>query len=167
MASAPWDPRVPGSTSQGDNQYTPYEPPASSGGSGGSTVSQDTNWRDITALVSAGWGSGVTFTGKALLRRVDKRVDMLLNNFTVANGNFYGWGTTFIPGFRPSQSLGLFHQEPGGATRTDGRATLAVFPNGDIYLAIEGMSASGTHTLSGSWFTDDTFPTTLPGTAVS
>ena len=122
---------------------------------------QDTGWRDVSSTTG---GSMVTF----LVRRID---DLVHVSLFAADSSLVDYsGVTGVPlGFRPAV-MAVMSVIADGVFGSTPPADLAIRPNGStIFTSDNAMAGTeGSAPASGSltYFTNEAWPSTLPGTAV-
>lgn len=128
-----------------------------SGNTGWTALKGDTGWRNVLAAVDASAAGAAKYA--ANLRRIDNLVTLYLDIETPnANGQ---WNPYNLPsGFRPAFNIsgGLKDNNENAAT------TNTVESGGAITMAT--INGSKRDRWYGSWFTDNNWPGSLPGTAL-
>lgn len=114
----------------------------------------DTGWRNVLTMVALPSGAAKY---AALVRRINNQVQIYLDLDTPAAGS--SWNVLTLPvGFRPKYTL------YGALTDNNEAAAKSTYVNsaGVVNLSI---ITNKRDRFNGSWFTDDPWPTVLPGVA--
>lgn len=120
-----------------------------------SAVEYDSGWRNITSTLAEAPQSG-----RVLLRRNGKIVHLHVDALTYSSdASFKSWGPVIPSGFRPPAELDIaagrrLATDTGGSIRIN-----RVTGNGFAYQVVANFAIRA----SGSWVTDESTPTTLPG----
>lgn len=141
-----------------DGAYTLNLPLPAGGGSAQAAV-QDTGWRDVTALLGAGWVG--TFASSVFLRRIG---NICFLNFNVKPPT--GGPVTMLTmptGFKSIH--GPYQGGPAAVLQRDGVVNGAIYFDSPTTIKGRSSMSAGHHRGGMMWATTDPWPTDLPGVA--